>query len=193
MKSNRDLNRHVLTVSIIMALLLISITPVVLADTSSPLFGTLKVSSTPSGAKLVFDNVNKGTTPVTVQNVLAGSHTISLKKDGYYDYDADIAVTGGKTTTISVPLVPITPPGNGTLFVNSTPSGAKVFIDEILAGSTPGTFKNITPVDHVVTISIAGYDNEQCNDNNRCGPRQDQCGAGIDQDYIHPFCSNGIP
>lgn len=159
MKSNRDLNRHVLTVSIILALLLIFITPAVLADTSSPLFGTVKVSSIPSGAKLVFDNVNKGTTPVTVQNVLAGSHTISLTKDGYFEYDADIAVSGGKTTTLSVPLVPITPPANGTLFVNSTPPGAKVFIDEIFAGTTPATFKNITPVDHVVTLSIPGYDN----------------------------------
>jgi len=159
MKANRDHNRHVLTVSIILALLLISITPAVLADTSSSLFGTLTVSSVPSGANLVFDNVNKGNTPVTVQNVLAGSHTISLTKDGYYEYDADITVVGGKTTTLSIPLVPITPPGNGTLFVNSTPSGAKVFIDDFLAGSTPATFKNITPVEHIVTVSLAGYDN----------------------------------
>jgi len=159
MKSNRDPNRHVLTVSIILALLLISLTPAVLADTSSPLLGTLKISSIPSGAKLVLDNVNQGSTPVTVQNVLAGSHTISLAKDGYYEYDADIVVSGGKTTTLAVPLVPIPPPANGTLFVNSTPPGAKVFIDDIFAGSTPGTFKNITPVDHVVTLNISGYDN----------------------------------
>jgi len=159
MKSNRVLNPHVLTVSIILALLLISFAPIVSADTSSPLFGTLKVSSTPSGASLVLDNVNKGSTPVTIQSVLAGGHTISLSKDGYYEYDADISVPGGTTTTLSIPLVKIPPPGNGTLFVNSTPKGANVTIDDIFFGKTPATFKNITPEEHIVTLNLSGYDN----------------------------------
>jgi hypothetical protein len=158
MKSHRNLNGHVLIVLVILALLLISTTPVVAAGTSSPLLGNLQASSTPSGARLVLDNVNKGTTPVTVQNILAGSHTISLLKDGYYDYTADIAIAGGKTTTISVPLASIALAANGTLFVNSTPSGAKVTIDGIVAGSTPATFKNITPGDHIVTVTLSGYD-----------------------------------
>ncbi|HVP95160.1 MAG TPA: PEGA domain-containing protein [Methanoregulaceae archaeon] len=158
MKSHRNLNGHILIVLGILALLLISVTPVVATGTSSPLLGTLQVSSTPSGAKLVLDNVNKGTTPVTVENILAGSHTISLSKDGYYDYTADIAISGGKTTTVSVPLASISAAANGTLFVNSTPSGATVIIDDIVAGFTPATFKNIIPGDHIVTLTLSGYD-----------------------------------
>jgi hypothetical protein len=158
MKSHRNLNWHILIVLVFLALLLISGTPVVAAGTSSPLLGTLQVSSTPSGAKLVLDNVNKGTTPVTVQNILAGSHTISLSKDGYDDYTADIVIAGGKITTVSVPLASIAAADNGTLFVNSTPKGATVIIDDIVAGSTPATFKNITPGDHIVTLTLSGYD-----------------------------------
>jgi hypothetical protein len=158
MKSHRNLNGHILIVLVILALLLISATPVVAAGTSSPLLGTLQVSSTPSGARLVLDNVNEGTTPVTVQNILAGSHKISLSKYGYFDYTTDIAIAGGKITTISVPLASIALVANGTLFVNSTPSGANVIIDDIVAGSTPATFTNITPGDHIVTVTLSGYD-----------------------------------
>jgi hypothetical protein len=158
MKSHRNLNGHILIVLVILALLLISATPVLAAGTSSPLLGSLQVSSSPPGARLVLDNVNKGTTPVTVQNILAGTHKVSLSKDGYFDYTTDVAIAGGKTTTLSVPLASIALAANGTLFVNSTPSGAKVIIDEIVAGSTPATFKNITPGDHIVTVTLSGYD-----------------------------------
>ncbi len=158
MKSHNNLNRHIFIILIILWLLLISGNPVAAAGTSSPLLGALQVSSTPSGATLVFDNVNEGTTPVTVQNILAGSHMISLRKEGYYYYNADVAIAAGKTTTVSAKLVPIPLPANGTLFINSTPSGAKIIIDDIVAGSTPGTFKNITPGDHIVVLNLSGYD-----------------------------------
>ena len=104
MKSHNNLNRHIFIILIILWLLLISGNPVAAAGTSSPLLGALQVSSTPSGATLVFDNVNEGTTPVTVQNILAGSHMISLRKEGYYYYNADVAIAAGKTTTVSASL-----------------------------------------------------------------------------------------
>ena len=158
MKVYSSLNRHIAIILTVLCLLSISCIPVAATGAPSPLLGALQVVSTPPGATLVFDHMNEGTTPVTVENILAGSHTVSLRREGYYDYDTDVVIAAGKTTTVSASLVPIPLPANGTLFVNSTPSGAKIIIDDIVAGSTPVTFKNITPGDHIVVINLSGYD-----------------------------------
>jgi hypothetical protein len=41
--------------------------------------GTLQVSSTPSGAKVLVDGAERGTTPVTLDDVAAGTHTVVLQ------------------------------------------------------------------------------------------------------------------
>ncbi len=71
--------------------------------------GLIGITSTPAGATVLLDNVNKGMTPVTLGNVVAGKHTVILQKTGYTDYNTEITVQAGKTSSISAVLVPLPP------------------------------------------------------------------------------------
>jgi hypothetical protein len=59
--------------------------------------GTLIISSTPAGANVYIDGEQSGTTPVTVQNVNAGTHRVLLTLQGYSDISRTITLsTGGQ-------------------------------------------------------------------------------------------------
>ena len=64
-------------------------------------YGFISISSTPSSSNVYLDNSFKGTTPLTIQNVPIGSHTIKLSKSGYNDISKSVTVSSGQTTYIS--------------------------------------------------------------------------------------------
>ena len=49
------------------------------------------------------------------------------------------------------------PPGTGTLLVNTTPSGARVYIDDILRGASPVTIPNLPAGSHTLRLEREGY------------------------------------
>ena len=71
-----------------------------------PSYGTLSVTSSPSGALVALDGRLFGYTPVT-QPVQAGLHQIVLTKTGYRDWSGSVVVLSGATTTVSRTLEPI--------------------------------------------------------------------------------------
>ncbi|WP_321507911.1 PEGA domain-containing protein [uncultured Methanoregula sp.] len=77
----------------------------------TPVFGkgSLSISSTPSGANVFLDNNFIGITPLTVNDVAAGSHILTLRYDGYQDYSTTTLVNTGATSTVSAVLVATTP------------------------------------------------------------------------------------
>jgi len=64
-------------------------------------YGTISISSTPSSSNVYLDNSFKGTTPLTIQNVPIGSHTIKLSKSGYNDISKSVTVSSSHTSYIS--------------------------------------------------------------------------------------------
>jgi hypothetical protein len=71
--------------------------------------GGLSVSSTPSGANVFVDNNFIGITPLTVNNLAVGSHTLTLKSDGYQEYSTTVQINAGATSTVSAVLPEVTP------------------------------------------------------------------------------------
>ncbi len=63
--------------------------------------GQIFAYSTPAGADVYVDNTYRGITPVTLQNIPAGSHTVTFKLVGFQDYSTTAGVSGG--TVINVP------------------------------------------------------------------------------------------
>ena len=83
-----------------------------------PGIGELTVSSTPSGANVFIDNNFVGITPVTLKDIPAGSHGVSVRLTGYQDYEATTSVNAGATSIIAAglsPAVPTTPQKSGTI------------------------------------------------------------------------------
>jgi hypothetical protein len=69
--------------------------------------GTLFVQSTPTGAQIWVDGSNTGKfTPDSVKNLSAGTHSLTLKLDGYKDsVQTGITITAGSTTTRNLTLI----------------------------------------------------------------------------------------
>jgi uncharacterized repeat protein (TIGR02543 family) len=118
--------------------------------------GTITVTSTPSGATVGLDGSNVGTTPLSAYVATPGSHVITVSLSGYNTYTTTVTVTAGSNSSVNTTLV-VTPPPNGTVVINSVPSGATASIDGNTVGTTPVTVSNVPPGSHIVTIVLATY------------------------------------
>lgn len=123
--------------------------------------GSLSITSSPAGASVNLDGGNKGVTPVTIQHVKAGLHTLILIKTGYQDYSTSITVTDSTTSQVTANLViqePKPSSDSGTLTVRSIPTGANVYLDGSLAGMTPVMIPHVTAGTHKVLLTLQDYE-----------------------------------
>ncbi len=87
--------------------------------------GTLEISSDPSGADVYVDNVFRGVTPVNLNDISAGTHTVLLQNVGYDDWSQSISFSAGQTVERTVVLSQTVVP---------TPTSTPVPFIGILAG-----------------------------------------------------------
>lgn len=71
----------------------------VLQDTT-PVTGNALIQSSPLGAGVFFDGVYQGKTPLQLQGVPAGYHSVKMTMDGYYDFDGSAYIVRGETITV---------------------------------------------------------------------------------------------
>ena len=116
-------------------------------------YGTLKVNSNPQGAKVYIDGTYKGTTPLTISRVRAGTHQIKVKMAGYETWMENVYVSPNGISQVYATLTPVPV---GTVTVNTVPSGASVYLDGILRGQSPVTF-TANPGTHKLKLSLSGY------------------------------------
>ncbi len=91
-------------------------------------------SSPEQGADVVLSNIPKGKTPVTLRDLAPGQYYAVLTQYGYKRNTAAVTVPQEGEVRINVEMRPIV----GYLSIESTPPGAKVYIDGIqLIGTTP--------------------------------------------------------
>lgn len=76
-------------------------------DAPTPIFGGIKITSTPSMADVFIDGKMYGQTPLFLNNVLIGKRSITLKKKGLVDYTTDISLTENKIAEMSINMINI--------------------------------------------------------------------------------------
>lgn len=96
----------------------------------------LGIVTTPDNATAYVDGSVFGTTPTILMRISYGTHTILIQKEGYKNYTQTVQLDGGSTKLVSANLEKI--PDEGTLIVDSSPSGADLYLN--------GTYKTVTPV-----------------------------------------------
>ncbi|MCJ7742019.1 MAG: PEGA domain-containing protein [Methanoregula sp.] len=69
--------------------------------------GSIKITSSPSGAEVYLDNEYHGTTPNTITTVQAGNHTVEIRERGYKTWSQGVSVTSGSSVAVSASLVPV--------------------------------------------------------------------------------------
>ena len=149
----------------------------------TPAYGSITVTSSPSGANIYIDNVYKGISPATFTEVPNGNHVVLMRLDGYPDLTKSVTVTGdnpaihgsldkqtgvpitspspGQTPAIGSgspsPTTPGQAPGYGSLSITTSPPGALVYVDGVMMGVTPTTIPMLTEGSHTLTLVMEGY------------------------------------
>jgi hypothetical protein len=68
------------------------------------------ITSSPSGADAYLDNQYKGITPLTLTGVSPGTHTVTLKVNGYADWTGTVQVNSGQTTSVTATMTAVPTP-----------------------------------------------------------------------------------
>jgi PEGA domain len=133
-----------------------------LASDPKPIYGTVSISSDPSGASVYADDVYVGQTspgiPLVFTQVKPGYHTLLISRPGYQDYTTNGVVTAGQNLDLVIKLTP-TPqkPTTGSVSVTSAPSAAEVYLDNAFRGLSPLTLDAVSPGTHGILIKLNGY------------------------------------
>ncbi len=69
-----------------------------------PVFTSLKVDSSPSGAQVFIDGMFKGNTPLRME-LPVGKHEVRLTTPDYYDWEAQVKLMADKETPLNVRLI----------------------------------------------------------------------------------------
>jgi serine/threonine protein kinase len=135
--------------------------------------GRLLVRSTPSGAAVFLNGRDVGRTPVALRDLETGTHGLRVVRDGYAPDERRVVLSPerpvqsiimtleprrGSETSAPEPAVPETfERYSGALLVESRPSGASVFIDNQLVGTTPLSIEVIRAGEHALRLEYEGY------------------------------------
>ena len=117
----------------------------------TPIYGTLDLQTTPSGADVYLNGKYMGTTPFANAMLLVGDYHVDLKKKGCRSESLDLIVSENSVTRRSVRLVDYC-----TATVYSEPSYSSVYINGRYVGSTPYTL-NLTGGEYDVRVAQNGY------------------------------------
>ena len=115
--------------------------------------GTLVVTSNPESAEIEIDGRAYGNTPFQ-EFLEQGQHKIRLTQTGYKAYEKIVTVKRDETTDVNISLETLP----GSLKLDSVPSGASLFINDIDYGTTPYNRDSIDAGDYVVRLTLPGYD-----------------------------------
>jgi len=97
------------------------------------LFGSIIVESVPVGASVSLDGKIVGVTPLTLHNIPAGAHSVTISSEGFQDATSTIEIAGGGTTVVSETLNPATQaPGSTHAGLSPAVMGAGLAIAGLL-------------------------------------------------------------
>jgi hypothetical protein len=117
-----------------------------------PLPGTgfLSVTSFPEGADVRVDGNEAGTTPTNLQRITSGNHTVDITRAGYWNFTSIVTIRGGESTLAKADLAMI--PTTCTLYIDSSPQGQGVYLNDTFKGSTPVTLETIPSGDYILRM-----------------------------------------
>ncbi len=134
--------------------------------------GRLLVRSRPAGARVSVDGKDQGATPAIVRGLARGAHRVRIAHEGYATNERRFVVTSSRPSqsmTVELepvraaaaarPQTPVATQGRfvGALAIDSRPTGAKVFMDGALVGTTPMALPSVAAGSHAIRLEHDGY------------------------------------
>ncbi len=114
--------------------------------------GRLSLTSTPVGARVLVDGVERGTTPLST-TLAVGNHTIVVRQ-GDEQKTIPVTVAAGEQMSQYFEFAPprATVPADGRLSITTDRAGSRVTLDGKAAGATPIVLADVAPGDHTVAV-----------------------------------------
>ena len=146
--------------------------------------GRLQVRSTPTGAGVMIDGQSRGVTPLTLRDLALGPHTIEVSHPDHVSRQRRVTLSERRPArsldfelrpmNVAAPAVAATEPAPaaaaqeqvptaatknppGSLQVASRPSGAHVFVDDELIGTTPLLLSDVAAGSKRLRVELSGY------------------------------------
>ena len=126
--------------------------------------GRLLVRSSPPGALVDVNGTPRGTTPLALGEIPYGSYTLRVSRPGYVSQVHELSISAGQPVgAVSVRLMPAATgaasPARaaGSVFVESRPPAAQVFLDGERVGRTPVLLSDVAAGLHEIRIQRDGY------------------------------------
>ncbi len=124
---------------------------------AEPVQTRVSISSQPSGATVIIDGKDRGTTPVTLFDLAPGRHHLKFRLAGYGDRDRFFSTDEGTFIEKNEVLSEI----KGLLLLKTDPAGADIQIDGVSVGQTPRLITNLSAKDvYSVRFRKAGYQDQ---------------------------------
>ena len=72
-----------------------------------PALGVLPVNTSPSGARILLDGADAGTSPSTLSGILPGNHTVSVSHEGFITTERAVLIDAGQNQPLNIVLAPV--------------------------------------------------------------------------------------
>ncbi|MCS6798785.1 MAG: PEGA domain-containing protein [Myxococcota bacterium] len=114
--------------------------------------GTLRIEGDFPGAEVYVDAELVGTLPLGPLPLAPGNHTLRVSRPGYTEHTEVVRIRRGQETVVVVDLMPLAM----ALRVESSPQGARVFVDGQFAGETPIDLE-LSDGQRSIRVAMTGY------------------------------------
>jgi len=121
--------------------------------TQAKAYGNLDISTEPTGASILIDGIDKGTTPKIIPNLTAENHTLLLIYPNYETLKKIVSIKADQTITVNEILAPKT----GDIEIYSKPPGATIELEGEYRGVTPKTLRGILTGDYNLILNVDDY------------------------------------
>ncbi len=127
--------------------------------------GILVVTTSPVGARVSIDGGPVRLSPISLNDIMPGSHRVSISLEGYEPVELTADISGTKTTDLGLIVLQR---ATGTLAITSTPENVEFTVRPagvpgarpIRQGRTPAQFDDLPPGDYSVTFSNPGWNDQ---------------------------------
>jgi hypothetical protein len=117
--------------------------------------GAMDLTSTPAGATVMVNDLQRGTTPLSLTDLSPGSYRVTFVKNGYYAFTANVPVEPGRVSEVAATLVVQEP-----TTVITTPEPVMTSVATTTAVSTGATkaagLVLIVPLAALILVWVAG-------------------------------------
>lgn len=132
------------------------------APAPPPAASWLLVRTTPPGAAVAVNGVDRGRTPLSLRDLPFGAYRVEVSRSGFQPQAREMMLSpADPVAAIEIDLLPApappAAPASGSIVVESRPAGATVILDGRVVGATPAVVDDVAAGTHQVRIERDGY------------------------------------